>query len=186
MWKGCEIVPKSFEFWRKNRYPQSHQASRWLPKHSSWSHLPEAYTPQATSRQQSRQRRQSPHARNSVKRWWFWGSHQPRTRWDDGGFEDHQPRTRWDDGGFKGTSCVCPKGPSSQLRATVVSEEVDGGSERVLLLSEELAIEHHDTALECTGRLSPPIPYGTSSTTELCGRSRHHSRLVFAPTIARS
>ena len=58
-------------------------------------------------------------------------------------------------------ACVFPKGLSSQLRATVASEEVDGGSERVLLLSEELAIEHHDMELECTGWESHPIPYGT-------------------------
>ena len=40
----------------------------------------------------------------------------------------------------------------------------------------------------CTGRVSPPIPNGPPRlpTTELSGRSGHHSRLGFAPRIARS
>ena len=63
------------------------------------------------------------------------------------------------------------RGPA---RCKYVGEEADDGSQRVPLPSEDLAIEHHDTAFECTvrGHLSqtqwahPPLP-----TTGLCGRS---------------
>ena len=45
----------------------------------------------------------------------------------------------------------------------VVGEEVDDGNETVLWLSEDLAIEHHDTAFVRTVRGAPPIPNGASS-----------------------
>ena len=54
---------------------------------------------------------------------------------------------------MKGAVSSPPIGHSSRPRTVVV---VDGGSERVLLLSEDLAIERRDTALECTVRESPP------------------------------
>ena len=67
------------------------------------------------------------------------------------------------------------KGPHRSPARQVVSEEVDGGSERVLLLSQELAIEHHDAALECANRVSPPILHETSS-------AAHHGALWTLPT----
>ena len=61
----------------------------------------------------------------------------------------------------------------------VVGEEVDDGNETVLWLSEDLAIEHHDTAFVRTVR-------GHSQTQFAPGRSGHHSRPGVAPRIARS
>ena len=51
--------------------------------------------------------------------------------------------------------CSLPKSHSSRPRTVVVA---DGNSERVLLLSEDLAIERCDTALECTVRGPFPKP----------------------------
>ena len=69
-----------------------------------------------------------------------------------------------------------------------VGEDEHGGSERVLLLSIDLAIEVADTEIESGVWGAHPAPYGPprQPTTELCGRSGHHSRLGFAPKIAKS
>ena len=49
-------------------------------------------------------------------------------------------------------------------------------------------IVQHDTAFVCTGRRPLPYPMGPSRlpTTEVCGRSGHHSRQGLAPKITRS
>ena len=69
----------------------------------------------------------------TVKRWWFCGDHQHR-KLDE----------------TEGALIAAPHG-------VVVGKEVDEGSDRVLQLSEDLAIEHHDTALVKTVRRSPPV-----------------------------
>ena len=73
------------------------------------------------------------------------------------------------------------RGPANEEH--VVEDE--HGSERALLLSEDLAIEVDDKAIENTVRVPLTKPRGSSTlpTTELCVFSRHHSRFGFAPTI---